>query len=240
MVLRPRWTQRHPRAVQHLLRSLTQDAGGIVLDVFGVVAVDKPTAFAGEFGQHLAVHDGVWRGSRMERDVGRRCPRGNRPATLEATPRRSVRVTRSRARPVTPTLPERPMFARPPPTPKGRRRREARPIGGGSVGHPCGGSVPPAYQVRSTRFSGAPRPCGPPTQSRPRPSRSDGRCRDACHRFCSLPYPKDAPDAGMFFCQNCPEPVDRTLLISFPPGSRVALGAAPARRNYRPVHRFCT
>jgi len=59
MVLRPRWSQRRPRAVQHLVRPLAQDASRLGLDVAGVEEVDVPTSVVGEVGQHLAVHDGV-------------------------------------------------------------------------------------------------------------------------------------------------------------------------------------
>src|SRR5580704_5216838 len=97
----------------------------------------------------------------MERDVGRRCPRESRPATLEPRSRRSVRATRSRACPVSPTLPGSPTLALPPPTQQKRCCREAPPIGGGGVGHLGGGSVPTANQVRSTRLSDGRRPGGP-------------------------------------------------------------------------------
>ena len=59
MVLRPRWPQRCPRAVKHLVPSLTQDANRFGFDVLGVEEVDVPAAVACEFSEHFAVHDGV-------------------------------------------------------------------------------------------------------------------------------------------------------------------------------------
>ena len=59
MVLRPRWSQRCPWATKHLVRSLTQNASRLLLDVLGVVGMNNPAAFACDFGQHLAIHDGV-------------------------------------------------------------------------------------------------------------------------------------------------------------------------------------
>jgi len=59
MVLRPRWSQPLPRAVQHLVGARAEDADRVALDVLGVVEVELPAAGAGELGQHLAVHHGV-------------------------------------------------------------------------------------------------------------------------------------------------------------------------------------
>jgi hypothetical protein len=40
MILGRRWSQRGPRAVEHLVRPLPQDADRLVFDVLGVVEVD--------------------------------------------------------------------------------------------------------------------------------------------------------------------------------------------------------
>jgi hypothetical protein len=59
MVLGPRRTQACPRAAKHFVYSITQDAGGRVFDVLGVVEMDCPATLASEVGQYPAVHDGV-------------------------------------------------------------------------------------------------------------------------------------------------------------------------------------
>ena len=124
------------------------------LHVLGVVEVDVPAAGACEFGQHLAVHDGVGaalvRHATLHGDVRR----GSRAARLGATSRRSVRATRWRARPVQPTSREPPTPAPARPAPR-RRRRRAACLRGGSVRSPC--------RVRSARSAGGPRPRGRPT-----------------------------------------------------------------------------
>jgi hypothetical protein len=96
-------------------------------------------------------------------------------ARLAATSRRSIRAVRLQAHPAKLTSLESPTLEPAPPAPRWRRRREV-----------ClrGGLVRSACRVRSARFACGPRPCGRLKPRRPRPSRSDGRCPRACHRFC--------------------------------------------------------
>ena len=147
--------------------------------------MDGPSTFTCEFGQHLAVHDGVgaalvWNAA-LDGDVigeiGR--PRPKRIETI-GSGRRCLQ-----ARPVSPTPSA--TDVRTSATNAARRRhREVRP----SVKGVCAttwwiGAAGIPGSINS--ISDGPRPCGPPRPSRPRPSRSDGRCRDACPRFCPSP-----------------------------------------------------
>ena len=123
------------------------------LHVLGVVEVDIPAACVCEFGQHLAVHDGVGAGlvrrATLDGDVVGEVERpGSERHRDDRFGQRALR-----ARPATPTSLGSPTLAPARPAPRWRRRRAA-----------ClrGGSVRSACRVRSARSAGGPRPCGRP------------------------------------------------------------------------------
>ena len=183
MVLRPRCAQPRPWAVQHLVRTRPQNAGCIGLDVLGLVAAHPPAARHGPTRPGPAGTSPSRHGSRRARDGGRRCRPGSPGATLGATGRRSVRATTPPARPARPTWPGSPTLVLRRPGPRGRRRPEAVRARGGGTRRPRCGSVPAEHQTRPVPLCAGRRRRDRSWRSRARPSRNDGRRRDACRDY---------------------------------------------------------
>src|ERR1700722_13072355 len=59
LVLRPRRTERLPGAVEHFVRSRSQDGGRFSLDALSVICSDLPPALGGDLREDLAVHDRI-------------------------------------------------------------------------------------------------------------------------------------------------------------------------------------